>query len=69
MKDEQGFSKCVDIDVIKTSDYSLSPSQYVESEKIFKVERRSYESIVADLNAVTREKNKLKITIKSNLWE
>lgn len=66
MKDEKGFSKCVDIDIIKSSDYSLSPSQYVESEKIFKVERRSYESIVADLNAVTREKNKLKITINEN---
>lgn len=66
MKDEKGFSKCVDIDVIKSSDYSLSPSQYVESEKIFKVERRSYESIVADLNAVTREKKKLKITINEN---
>lgn len=66
MKDEKGFSKCVDIDAIKASDYSLSPSIYVESEEKFKVERRSYDSIVADLNGITREKNRLKITINEN---
>lgn len=67
MVDSVGFAKCVDVDVIKSNGFDLSPSKYVD-ENICenKVERRSYETIVNDLNSITREKNRFKITINEN---
>ena len=67
MVDSVGFCKCVDIDVIKRKNFDLSPSLYIDKVLVdSKVERRSYEAIVNDLNAVTREKNRFKITINEN---
>ena len=62
MVSEKGFSKIVDVEFVKANGFDLSPSKYVLTDEPT-VNYRSYESIVSDINAITKEKNKLKITI------
>lgn len=64
--DKDNFSKCVTIEDIKSNDYNLSPSRYVETN--FETSKtRSYEDIVSDLNRIVKQKNCLKLTVNETI--
>ena len=65
-KDKDSFSKCVTIEDIKSNDYNLSPSRYVEI-NCETLKTRDYEEIVNDLNRIVKQKNCLKLTINETI--
>lgn len=64
--DEINFSKSIDINIIKESNYNLMPKKYIEYE-IKEEKTRSYEDIITDLNRVIKDKNLLKLTINETI--
>ena len=62
----QGFCYAASNEEIKQNDYILQPGRYVGIESK-KIERRSYDNIIDDINRVIRDKNVLKITMNETL--
>lgn len=64
--EKDNFSKCVTIEDIKSNDYNLSPSRYIENH-FEESKTRSYDDIVNDINRVIKQKNCLKLTINETI--
>lgn len=62
---KNGFSKAVSLETIKKNNYSISPRLYIDNE--FQIQYRNISDIVHDLNKITTEKNKCKLTINETL--
>ena len=67
MQDEAEFCACIDSEQIISNDSNINPKIYIK-DKVEKVVRklRDPNSVVADLNNISKEKNRLKLTINEN---
>lgn len=67
MQDEPNFSICIDTDQLISNDSNINPKSYIK-DVVQKNERKFREigNVVADLNKISKEKNRLKLTINEN---
>ena len=67
MQDEPNFSICIDADQLISNDSNINPKSYIK-DVVQKNERKFREigNVVADLNKISKEKNRLKLTINEN---
>ena len=65
-RDEAGFCRSVCIGEVKSQDYNLLPTRYIENEAV-DCRHREYADIIADLNRVIRQKNCLKLTMNETV--
>jgi len=65
-KNEPGFCKSVTIEEVRSGEYLLSPSRYIEFEER-EYQHRPYEDMVNELNRIIESKNMLRITMNATL--
>lgn len=65
-KNIPGYCACVDTEKVKSLEYNLQPSRYIEI-AAEENESRTIDSIIDDINRVARDKNILKITMNETL--
>lgn len=62
-----GFSKAVTLDEIKSQDFILTPSRYINFDFEEKEKHRSYEDIVENINYIIKMQNACKLVINETL--